>query len=73
MSRNPVRKWLRAEEGREPQYRRQAGSTKLTPYADRLRQMLVADGHRPKRDRRTALMLFAELKKLGYGGSYNRG
>ena len=45
-------------------------STKLTPYEYRLKQALIADGYRPKRDSRTALMLLAELKKSGYEGSH---
>lgn len=33
---------------------------------------LVADAHRPKRDRRNALMLFKEIKQDGFTGSYTR-
>ncbi len=46
--------------------------TELTPYEDQLKQVLIADSHRPKRDRRTALMLLAELQESGYTGSYTR-
>lgn len=34
LSRNTVKKWLRAEEGSEPQYHRQAIPTKLSPYEE---------------------------------------
>jgi transposase len=72
LSRNTIKKWLRASEGSEPQYRRQEVPTKLSPFEEQLKQALLTDSHRPKRDRRTALMLFAELKKTGYEGSYTR-
>ncbi len=72
LSRNTIKKWLRVPEGSEPSYQRQQKPTKLTPFEDQLKQALVADSHRPKRDRRTALMLFAELQKSGYPGSYTR-
>lgn len=61
LSRNTIKKWLRVPEGCEPSYQRQQKPTKLTPFEDQLKQALLADSHRPKRDRRTALMLFAEL------------
>jgi transposase len=72
LSRNTVKKWLRATEVTELQYRRRPMPTKLTPYEDQLKQALMADSHRPKRDRRTALMLLAELQESGYTGSYTR-
>jgi len=43
---------------------------KLTPFESKLLLALEADAHRPKRDRRTALMLFAEIKREGYTGGY---
>lgn len=46
--------------------------TKLSPFEDQFKQALLTDSHRPKRDRRTALMPFAELQKAGYKGSYTR-
>jgi len=72
LSRNTIKKWLRVPEGSEPRYQRQQKPTKLTPYEEQLKQALVADNHRPKRDRRTALMLFAELKQAGFEGGYSR-
>lgn len=72
LSRNTVKKWLRATEVTELQYRRRPMPTKLTPYEDQLKQALIADSHRPKRDQRTALMLLAELQESGYAGSYTR-
>ncbi|MDD3530973.1 MAG: IS21 family transposase [Gallionellaceae bacterium] len=72
VTRKTIRKWLNAPEGVEPKYRRRAGDTKIGPYAERLIQMLETDARRPKRDRRTALKLFAELKQLGFDGGYSR-
>ncbi len=55
LSRNTVKKWLRAPNGSEPAYQRRLIPTQLTPYQDQLNQALIADSYRPKRDRRTAL------------------
>lgn len=72
LSRNTIKKWLAADGGNEPKYQRSPAQTKLTPYEPQLRQWLEADSYRPKRDRRTALMLFDELRKQGFPGSYTR-
>jgi transposase len=72
LSRNTVKRWLREAESVEPKYRRQTGETKIGPYAERLQKMLETDAHRPKRDRRNGLKLFAELKMLGFDGGYSR-
>jgi transposase len=72
LARNTVRKWLRAPLEGEPRYRRKLRPTKLTPYQEIVKQALKADAHRAKRDRRTARMLYAELKAAGYGGGYSR-
>ena len=72
LSRNTVKRWLRAEEGSEPKYRRKACATLLSPYHAQLDRWLAADSRRAKRDRRTALALFAALQPLGYTGSYTR-
>ena len=37
-----------------------------------VRQALEADSHRPKRERRTARALHAQLKVEGYVGGYTR-
>jgi len=72
LARNTVKRWLKAEKGAEPRYRRKELATILTPYEDRLRQWLQADARRAKRDRRTALALFGQLQQLGFTGSYTR-
>ena len=72
LSRNTVRKYLRAEQAEQPRYRRQAMPTKLTPHHEALVQALKADARRPKRDRRTARALHEQLKAAGYEGGYSR-
>ncbi len=72
LTRKTVRKWLNAPEGIEPKYRRRDGDNKITPYAGLLLKMLEIDARRPKRERRTALKLYAELKALGFDGDYSR-
>ncbi|OAH97932.1 integrase [Methylomonas methanica] len=72
LSRNTVKKWLRMPNGTDPVYKRQPGSTKLSPFEDQLKRALIADGYRPKRERRTALKLLEELQKAGYEGGYTQ-
>ena len=72
LSRNTVKRWLKAEAGSEPKYRRRPQPTKLSPYEGQLVRWLEADCRRAKRERRTALALFGQLKALGYPGSYTR-
>ncbi|GAB1233883.1 hypothetical protein [Ferrigenium sp. UT5] len=43
LTRKTIRKWLKTPEGTEPQYCRQRGDNKITPYAERLVQMLEID------------------------------
>ena len=72
LSRNTIKKWLKAPEGVEPKYRRQTNERKLAPYVERLTKTLEVDAHRPKRDRRTALKLWQEICAEGFTGSYSR-
>jgi len=55
-----------------PKYRRKAGSTKLEPFHETLKQALRADARRPVDGRRTAKALYAEIKAAGYDGGYSR-
>ena len=70
LSRNTIKKWLKDAEA--PQYQRRKRDGKLTPFEPLLTQALETDAHRPKRDRRTALMLFQAIQKDGYTGCYAR-
>ena len=70
LSRNTIKKWLDSAEGAAPKYRRESTPGKLTPFHAFLLQALEADAHRPKRDRRTAKALHAQIKSQGYAGGY---
>jgi transposase len=72
LSRNTIKKWLKAPLQVELKYERRKALSKLDAYVGELRQALDADAHRPKRDRRTLLVLFRQLKAKGYTGSYSR-
>jgi transposase len=75
LSRNTVSKWLQgAGSGtvvEPPKYRRSSRPGKLDAYHEVLRQALKADARRPKRERRTAKALFAQIKLAGYLGGYS--
>ena len=70
LSRNTVRKWLKAPVLEEPRYRRGEAPGKLTPFHDAIRQALKVDAHRPRHERRTARALHAQIKLDGYAGGY---
>ena len=70
LARNTVKKWAKAPVEREPKYWRDARATKLAAYPQTLERALRADAQRPKRERRTARALHAQLKAAGYAGGY---
>jgi transposase len=72
LSRNTVKKWVKAPVDVEPHYRRGVVVGKLSAFEPGLEQMLEADARRVKRERRTAKALYVELKALGYEGGYSR-
>ena len=61
LSRNTIKKWLKAPQGAEPKYRRREMPTKLAPFVEALDKSLKPDGHRPRHERRTARALRAPL------------
>lgn len=61
LSRNTIKKWLK--EAAEPQYKRPLRNSKLTRFKPGIKLALQTDAHRPKRDRRTALMLFQSAQQ----------
>src|SRR5574340_1250095 len=67
LSRNTVKKWLRAPEAAEPRYRRTESPGKLGPFHEVLVRALETDARRPKRDRRTAKALFARSEERRVG------
>jgi transposase len=70
LSRNTIKKWLESPDEAVTRYQRAKATGKLTPFEPGLLLALEADVHRPKRDRRTALMLFDVIKKEGFSGDY---
>jgi transposase len=72
LSRVTIRKWLAAPVDGEPKYRRGPQPGKVSPFNDLLKRALKADALRPKRERRTALALYAAIKAAGYTGGYSR-
>jgi transposase len=72
VARNTVKRWLKAERGAVPKYRRKASAKLITAWEAELRRSLEADARRPKRDRRTGLALFKQLRESGFKGSYTR-
>jgi hypothetical protein len=69
LSRNTVKKWVKAPIEEEPRYRRGAIEGKLSAFEQTLVQMLSADARRAKQDRCTAKALYAQLKAQGYEGA----
>jgi|GEM_PF-1951605 len=64
MSRNTVRKWLKAPVLEEPRYRRSEAPGKLTPFHESIKQALKVDAHRPRHERRTARALHTQIKAV---------
>jgi transposase-like protein len=70
LSRNTIKGWLRGPLRSEMRHRRAPAPKKLGPFEAALRQALEADARRPRRERRTARKLYAQLQAEGFGGSY---
>jgi transposase len=71
LSRNTVKKWLKAPGDIAPKYVREAPEGKLTAFKLVLDQALKTDMHRPKKGRRTGRALFAQIQAQGYRGGYS--
>jgi len=73
LSRNTIRSWVRESgEVKAPQYSRDKKPCKLDVFHAVLEQALKADSLRPKRNRRTAKDLLAQIKADGYEGGYSQ-
>ena len=72
LSRNTVSKWLHGQVDGPPRYRRGEQASKLTVFHEILEQALKADARRPRRERRTAKALYAQIKSACYDGGYTR-
>lgn len=71
LSRNTIRKYLRAETV-EPRYAGRRSVSKLDPFAAKLAAWLKTESTRSRKQRRTLKQMCADLQALGYSGSYNR-
>ncbi|MFW5880932.1 MAG: helix-turn-helix domain-containing protein, partial [Roseicyclus sp.] len=60
LSRNTIKKYLRAGIV-EPQFQTPARPSKLDPYAEKLTGWLVTEQRKPRKDRRTAKQMHADL------------
>jgi transposase len=71
LSRNTVRKYL-ASDAVEPKYPARKSSSKLDDFEATLSQWLKTETSRGRKQRRSLLQMCAELRSLGYAGSYDR-
>ena len=72
LSKNTVRHWLREPKEDVPRYPKRVNNSVVDPWSEQLRLWLVADTRRPKRERRTAMQMYDELRAAGYDGGYGR-
>ena len=73
ISRNTIRKWVRAPKlDNPPKYPRRTTPGKLALHSEFLQTALKADSLCPKKHRRTVRALFAQIQEQGYCGCYSR-
>jgi transposase len=73
LARNTVRKYLRSDRVEVPRRNlREEAPVKLAPFVETIEQALLVDARRPKKERRTAIALLAQIRAAGYGGGYSR-
>ena len=71
VSRNTVKKVIKSDVTEFTYDRKAQPLPKLGPYQDLLSESLATDDTKPKRERRTALVLFEELQRQGFEGGYD--
>lgn len=71
LSRNTIRRYLRAGIV-EPKFKAPSRPSKLDPYAEKLSGWLLAQQRKPRKERRTAKQMHADLVQFGFDGSYER-
>ena len=73
LARNTVRKYLRTDRVEEPRRSLRAEAPiKLAPFVESIKQALLVDARRPKKERRTAKALLKQISEAGYAGGYSR-
>jgi len=70
LSRNTIKKWLKAPNDSAVKYQRVKQPGKLTAFESRFLLALEADFRRSRKNHRTAKLLFEEIRKDGYVGGY---
>ena len=71
LSRNTVRKIIRSDVTEQHYKRQTQPSPKLKPYQEQLTQALDEDHEKPKKQRRSAQLLFEMLQREGFTGGYD--
>lgn len=71
LSRNTVRKVIRSDVTEFTFDRKTQPFPKLGPYEGALLKCLEADQTKPRREQRTAMLLFEELQRQGFEGGYD--
>ena len=71
LARNTVKKMLKSGIIDQQYVRKEQPFPKLGPYQELLLSSLVADRSKPKREQRTAQVLFEELQRQGFSGGYD--
>jgi IS30 family transposase len=71
LARNTVKKMLRQGVIDQQYVRKEQPLPKLGPYQVFLSERLSADSTKPKREQRTARVLFEEVQRQGYAASQN--
>ena len=71
LSRNTVKKWLKAPAVTQPRYERAQKVGKLSAFEATLVAALKTDAHRARDQRRTARALFVQIQAQGYRGGYS--
>lgn len=72
LARNTIKGWLRESPRSQMKYQRKIRPKLIDRHTEWLKQALETDLRRPRKERRTALKLFAQLKDKGFSGSYSR-
>jgi transposase len=71
LSRNTVRKIIRSDATEFVYERKVQPRPKLEPFKGQLAAYLKEDSAKPAKQRRTALLLFEQLQREGFGGGYD--
>jgi len=71
LSRNTVKKVIRGDATEFIYDRKEQPMPKLSQYQSVLSEYLISDRTKPKREQRTAIVLFEELQRQGFEGGYD--